>query len=304
MEEKPDFKEIKIKDVNRVSKRVKTRSIWIPNEAMREIHQDVLTYLKKEDISLPSAAGCLPGNSPLKNLKRHTRYNEGVGYYPRHWYLTDLSNAYKHVHPVLLSEALYPYFKTSMELNDLERFISTYCIKKDEGLITGASLSPLFFNIYCEMQIDKNIREYCTKHSITYSRYLDDLIFSSDKIIGKKIRKKILSIVRKGGFQVNVSKTHLGDLQKKALEINGIGLRQENDSYILFMPRHYLKHIRGLLNLVLKEKIELNSSVIHGKMGLFISFTKNRNLTKSEQNVLKLYQEFKRKIKEKRPKNN
>ncbi|MAQ77419.1 hypothetical protein CL684_02750 [Candidatus Campbellbacteria bacterium] len=299
MDSTPTFQKVYISDVNNISGQTKKRKIWVPNEPMKEIHYEILNWFKKQEIILPSAAGGLPGNSPKRNLMRHKRQTKSSHkpFYPRYWFMTDISNAYGNVKLDLLIEATREYFIEIIEEEMIEQFFLRYCMSEDGGLVVGAPLSPLLFNIYCEKKIDESLRKYCDMHSITYSRYLDDLTFSSEFPIGRKKRKKLLNIVREGEFQINIKKTHLGDLHKKAIEINGIGLRKTSSSYVIFTPRHYLSHIRGLLNLVLKEKTNISPQIIHGKMGLFLSVSKGRKLNRTEQKVLELYQEFKTKIK-------
>jgi len=105
----PKFKELTIEDINPLSGEKKKRKIWIPNKPMKELHREVLRMLEKKKIELRSAAGGLPGNSPRKNVLRHQRQpsldklkkaNKGNAkinttlYFPRYWFMTDISNAF------------------------------------------------------------------------------------------------------------------------------------------------------------------------------------------------------------------
>lgn len=72
-----------------------------------------------------------------------------------------------------------------------------------QGAITSPVLSNIFFR-----SLDIRINRYCKKLNITYSRYVDDLLFSSnDLFIHKKVFVNGISkILSSGGFKLNYSK--------------------------------------------------------------------------------------------------
>lgn len=80
--------------------------------------------------------------------------------------------------------------------------ICTYEDKVPQGAVT----SPYLANILCK-QLDKRIYKYCCKRDIIYSRYADDLTFSSNNRDAlKSIFGMINKIVTSEGFALNIDK--------------------------------------------------------------------------------------------------
>lgn len=75
-----------------------------------------------------------------------------------------------------------PYFNFSEQLATALTLLTTY-----EGkLPIGTPTSPVISNFVC-MPLDADIRKYCLINNIQYTRYADDLTFSSDTIITSDI---------------------------------------------------------------------------------------------------------------------
>jgi len=57
--------------------------------------------------------------------------------------------------------------------------------------------------------LDNRLQKYCAKRDINYTRYADDLCFSSnDKELLKKSYSMIIGILNDEKFEVNPNKTH------------------------------------------------------------------------------------------------
>jgi hypothetical protein len=77
----------------------------------------------------------------------------------------------------------------------------------DGYLPQGGICSPALSNLVC-MSIDKRLIGLCDKRDITYTRYADDMTFSSnDKTLLKKIYPIIEKIIQGEGFILNKNKT-------------------------------------------------------------------------------------------------
>lgn len=74
----------------------------------------------------------------------------------------------------------------------------------------GFPTSPMLANIVLR-GFDQTMIEYCTQHDIIYSRYADDLAFSSKTLnkteLKKIIKKKVYRLLWAYGFQPNTKKT-------------------------------------------------------------------------------------------------
>lgn len=93
--------------------------------------------------------------------------------------------------------------------------IVTYKNHFVQGVITSPDISNLVFR-----SLDIRICNYCNKLGIKYSRYADDLLFSSnnDYLHSKRFIKMIKSIIASKGFELNYDKILK---QQNKLVING-----------------------------------------------------------------------------------
>lgn len=181
----PKFHVVRYRDVNPLGGYAKTRWLYKPNEAMREVHRRFLAYLRSGRIlwavDLRYSTACRVGCSPREHVRWH-RYN-------RFFYVLDLADAYRAVDGRKLAQILYQLDLGVMVTKDkIYSFLQRYCLAKEGGLATGAPCSPDLFNLYAAVLLDEPLSDICRKHNIRYSRYLDDLTFSSrfQKIGGRK----------------------------------------------------------------------------------------------------------------------
>jgi len=280
----PSFKRIVIKDVNPLSGVVKTRVLHVPNEALKKKQRMLLRELMREIFRTglakritEFATGCFPGCSPVKNVLRHKGNT--------HFYIIDIKDAYSSVDIKKMVNILSLNF--GYEEKEIKDFLETYCF--DGGLMTGSCVSPLLFNIYCYYEIDVFIYEKILKDhpDIVYTRYLDDLCFSSRKpSFSRRLRKKIREIIYAAGFQINHKKCALLTLDKGPIFISGIGIRQD---WTLFLPRRILNKIKGLIHLSLSRRARNLWKKVEGYMAFFKYIIKSRPKTQTEKKLLKLY---------------
>jgi len=275
----PSFESFVIRDRNFLSGIDKFRLVRRQNKAMEMIHQRLRNYLRSLKVSLPFSTAFSPGNSARKNLEKH-RYN-------RYFYLIDLKSAFSSVDRNKLTHILCA-LDQELKNEEVITFLEKYCFSPKGGLVTGASSSPDLFNIYCSKLLDKPLGDLCQRYGLTYTRYSDDLTFSSSNgPIGCRKRRAIRQIIEEvAGFKVNHRKSAVYDLQKGPIVINGIGLELGGR---IFLPRHYLRKIKGLLHKA--EKGEVNPAKVHGRMGTFWQVTL-WTFNKTEEKLVKQYCAF------------
>ena len=98
--------------------------------------------------------------------------------------------------------------------------IATY----KERLPMGSPLSPVLTNIAC-MSLDEELENYCQSHYITYTRYVDDLSFSTTTQPLEKHYKSLENILHSHRFAINQQK--ITYYQKEQLkEITGLILKK------------------------------------------------------------------------------
>lgn len=81
--------------------------------------------------------------------------------------------------------------------------ILTYENRVVQGTITAPAVSNIVFR-----SMDIRIERYCSKYQVRYTRYADDLLFSSEneKLLKKNFIKGIAKILKSGGFEINYNK--------------------------------------------------------------------------------------------------
>ena len=108
----------------------------------------------------------------------------------------------------------------------------------------GATTSPILSNLVC-IDFDKGINEIAKKYNFRFTRYADDIIFSSSvsKKIPKEFRSEIFQFIRSYGFRVNLKKERYSRNFKKRI-VTGIIVHKEQ----LTLPRSWIRNLRAALH--------------------------------------------------------
>jgi len=106
----------------------------------------------------------------------------------------------------------------------------------------GAVTSPYLANLIC-FHLDIRLNGLCSKRDIEYSRYADDLSFSSNNRASlNKIEPILIEIIKDEGFQINPRKTrYLSNDVKKT--ITGITINDES----IHVDKKFKHNIRALI---------------------------------------------------------
>ena len=258
---------------------------------MKIVHERLIRYLRSLWAPLPNAVGGRPKGSAKKNVQRHAGN--------RYFYLADLKSAYNMVNGRVLAEILErlfsPYHEPSRQ--EIWSFLRQYCLDSRGRLLTGAPASPDLYNIYVGFLLDLELNAFCSHWGITYSRYIDDLMFSSSEPIGKKKRRYIRQIIGqrrsasgKRLFEIQHRKCRVIDLAKGPTTINGVGLSLERR---IFVPRRFVRRIVGAINKAIWDG-DISQSKIEGLMGVFKGITNLSNPNRTERRVLERYAFYRR----------
>jgi RNA-directed DNA polymerase len=119
--------------------------------------------------------------------------------------------------------------------DDVAKLLAGLSVLKGR-LPQGAPTSPYLANL-AFLPCDQKIQARAKSYEITYSRYADDLTFSSDKFIRPEFLNLVRSIVHRAGFTVN---------RKKTLQ-SGPGQRLMTTGLVVNAKVHPSRHIRRLL---------------------------------------------------------
>jgi RNA-directed DNA polymerase len=107
------------------------------------------------------------------------------------------------------------------------------------SLPMGAPTSPILSNL-CSYELDMKLMRFCELNHLTYSRYADDLTFSSNQNISDELIQSLIQLIRENGFNINYKKLRLIGSHRKQ-KITGIIVNQK-----LSVERKLKKKIRAI----------------------------------------------------------
>lgn len=271
-----------------IPKKLGNRKIYCVNkksllyDIQRQLSKNFLINIMISD----SAYGFRKGYSYIDFLIPH------VSFYKDKFYLRlDIENFFGSINISFLEEVLSYYFEVNEKLSEQQKKIllkyTLDIITYENKLVQGAVTSPVVSNIVFR-QLDIRIDKYCRKLGIEYSRYVDDLLFSSQskKVQSKAFLERIQQIVGSKGFKINHSKTIRAEGE---LSLNGYVIDQsvrlsrkklENLSRVLFfIERNDWENSKNdFQNLNNKMKLDLGHTNIEfsGKYSLVNYLAGNR----------------------------
>lgn len=206
------------------------------NSSLGKVQQNLRTnFLNK--ISVPDYVyGFVPNHSYKDFLSPHINKK----YYIR----LDIKNFFDSITTDILREVFSYYFQVKDPINSILLDQFTELITLNGRVPQGAITSPIISNIVFR-QLDLRIKRYCDKLNVTYTRYADDLLFSSNNpYIHHKVNKdffikKIKYILSNKGFKLNKDKVRY---DKDFISLNGFVI--ENN---IRLSRKKLKSLSGVL---------------------------------------------------------
>jgi RNA-directed DNA polymerase len=162
-----------------------------------------------QHIPLPdNVYGFIKGGAYKDFLMPHIKMGESTRYYIR----MDIKSFFDSIDTSLLKDVLAHYFKINDEAINNSLLTTTIELVTLKGILPqGAVTSPVVSNIVFR-QLDLRIRKYCRKLKINYSRYADDMLFSSESkfVFEDFFIKKISWILKSKDFKLNFSKIKKG----------------------------------------------------------------------------------------------
>lgn len=221
------------------------RTISAPKGSLKQI----LTYLNMIFQAMyeptDAAMGFVPGRSIADNAAAHIGKN--------YVFNTDLQDFFPSVHQARIWAMLQ---KKPFSLNeDLASVITGLCCMQDpKGILDkkgkvigvlpqGSPCSPILTNIVCR-NLDRNLLGLAKHFNLTYTRYADDITFSSDYNVfqeGSDFMMEFTRIVAEQNFQINDKKTRLQKSGQRQ-EVTGLIVNKKVN-----IAREYYRDLRSLL---------------------------------------------------------
>jgi RNA-directed DNA polymerase len=117
--------------------------------------------------------------------------------------------------------------------HDFEWFC--FLVFRSGRLTIGAPTSPAISNTLC-FELDVTLDGICQSRGVTYTRYADDLFFSTDETrvladVEQEVKTAVVKLTLPGGLRINDTKTRHSS-KKGARRVTGIVLGSDGNTYV------------------------------------------------------------------------
>ena len=237
-----------------------TRKILAPNSDLKSLMSAIAFILNTMYMPSDSVMGFVKQRSVLTNAQKHVGNN--------YVFNIDLSDFFPSITDSMIEAQLL-----KMNIPPLAtRIISSVCTypQKMEGgtyrqvLPQGSPASPILSNICC-ISLDKALEGLAKRFHLTYSRYADDITFSSNHSVYQEdgeFMTELQKIIATHHFFINPKKTRL---QKRGTrqEVTGVSVNEKTN-----VSRKYVKNLRALIHqIALAKKLSTKKvNVARGKL--------------------------------------
>lgn len=171
---------------------IKTRVISPPQDPLYSIQSAIKDRILAKVVLADNIHGGVKGRSNITNAKPH-QGNRFV-------FTTDLQDFFPNISHKQVNEALLQLGFTHHKAHWLTKLI-TLKYRVPQGAPTSSHIANIVF-----MPIDTALISLCNENGITYTRYVDDLTFSSPNNFDHLLNS-FLSIIIGGGFKISYRKT-------------------------------------------------------------------------------------------------
>ena len=219
------------------------RVISAPYRTLQSIQSALNLYFKEIYSPGESAMGFAPGRCVVDNAKIHIGHN--------YVFNMDLENFFPSISEGrVIARLQLPPFNFNKKIAQVIGGLCAIRIVDNDGnesfvLPQGAPTSPLLTNAICD-SLDRKLRRIAYKYGLHYSRYADDMTFSSMHNVYQQ-DGGFLTEVRKAisdeGFKINDSKTRL---QKRGSRQEVTGLTVNSKANV---ARQYIHELRCILHI-------------------------------------------------------
>lgn len=222
------------------------RTIYAPNKSLKNILKPLnilLQYIYKPN---KSAHGFIQKRSVVTNAKNHINKN--------YVYNLDLDNFFTSIKQARVWKRLqlapFDFNKKKIKIAELLSNLTCYQNKNGEKnfLPQGFPTSPVISNAICE-KLDRRLRGVAKRFNVTYTRYADDITFSSNHNVYNENSDFLIEVERiilAEDFKINQKKTRL---QKNGYrkEVTGLVVNTH-----LNVKKSYIKELRSAIYILEK----------------------------------------------------
>lgn len=193
------------------------RILEIPKQRLKQVQRAILRDLSPAGACSDQAHGFVPGRSALSHARLHCARGSLLQLDLRDWFAGIVLPRVRAVfidlgYPMPVANELAQLCPARLDASSLAALPSALRIRaRDRHLPQGAPTSPALANL-CARGLDRRLAAYAAAAGWRYSRYADDLVFSSEATCTDDFRRALPSIeriVRDEGFAPNPSKTRI-----------------------------------------------------------------------------------------------
>lgn len=224
--------------LKKIDKKKGKRTIFIPCEKLKTAQYHIKKVILSENIIQPSnfAYAFRKGYSIIDNAKNHLSKNI--------LFNLDLKDFFGSI----TMDKIITIFKDLGYSGRISTILGSLCTynpdkKKLPFLPQGVQTSPILSNLAC-INMDGQLNDISKKFKFTYTRYADDISFSSNKqkILPNKFKREIYKTLNLNGFKINWRKHKIAFSHNRQI-VTGIIV---NDAE-LRLPRKWLNNLRRKL---------------------------------------------------------
>ncbi len=189
------------------------RLIFSCSKYITKLHMKLMRLFNIEKSSYLKSG--VKKESHITNAKEHQDSN--------FFLLVDIKSFYPSITKSKIKTQLIQTYKQSKDVAEFISNLVTVPQEKANGkraLVTGSPLSQWFAYMINKKMFDE-LYQVSKEENITFSVYVDDITFSSKKVVTYKFYTKVYSIINKYGYRIHQGKMYRGKLGKKT-KVTGI----------------------------------------------------------------------------------
>jgi RNA-directed DNA polymerase len=276
------------------SPRGKKRVFYTPNVQLKKTQRKLNQWFREEKRKHWETSDTT--NKALFQIEssciNHARLHAGK----KHILQVDIKNFFSSIS----QHRVYDFFKDNLNNDNLAASLALLTTYKNM-LPTGAPSSSAVAEMLIH-KLDEKLIDYSQKNNLTYSRYLDDLCFSSNHYINMSALFEIENIVTSEHFQLNHNKTRFQSNKAKQT-VTGITVNEHPN-----VNRKYMRLLRSVVHSIKTKGLEKSmeiykekfpeqtikdvihfSNIIEGKLAWVaaVKGVKNKEYLKMKEVVLK-----------------
>lgn len=238
------------------------RKIDAPIKPLKEIQEQLAVYLKGKYKPKQGVYGYVP--------KRGIKENALVHFGARKLFRVDIKDFFPSIH---IGRVIGVLKARPFRFDDKVATIIAQLCCKDGRLPQGAPTSPVLSNLVCRT-LDKKLMDHAKRFKCKYSRYADDIFFSTYRsklpssiceinheydIFSISPSSSLAGIFESEGFDVNPSKTSLAGKSQRQV-VAGIKINEK-----LNVDRSYVLELRAMIHAWEKHGLENAEKFFHKK---------------------------------------